>query len=66
MSRSIVEIDCGECGTTLSAVASTVEDTSPYRSAFLACPRCGAAWQQVADGSLTKRRARVIDEAQPG
>ena len=66
----MVEFDCGDCGSALIAVASTnrgspVADEyepaprGPYPTLFLTCPDCGAAWEQGADGTLTKRRKRV-------
>ena len=52
----VVEFDCGECGTKLEEVTSTAGDSDPYPTVWLTCPNCGAAWEQDADGVLTKRR----------
>lgn len=66
----MVEFDCGDCGTPLVVVASTLRDTivldefepaprGPYPTLFLTCPSCGSAWEQGADGELAKRHKRV-------
>jgi hypothetical protein len=52
----VVEIDCGDCGTKLVAVASTETTGGPYPSLWLTCPECGAAWQQEGTGDLIRRR----------
>ena len=43
----MVEFDCGDCGKPLVTVASTATDSGPYPTAFLTCPDCGSAWEQV-------------------
>ena len=66
----MVEFDCGDCGTTLVVVPSKLRDPialdeyepaprGPYPTLFLTCPSCGCAWEQGADGALTKRRKRL-------
>ena len=59
----MVEFDCGECGARLVALRSgsgygltAGRRKYSYLSAWLACPGCGAAWEQDATGVVTKRR----------
>jgi hypothetical protein len=59
----MVEFDCGDCDAHLVAVPMTSRHPltggrrqRAYRSAWLACPACGAAWEQDATGAVTKRR----------
>jgi hypothetical protein len=59
----MIEFGCGECGTALVAIASTIGDSGPYPTAFLSCRRCGAAWEQGSNGSLVKRRDRLVHAA---
>jgi hypothetical protein len=57
----MVEFDCGDCGTKLAAVASTLTPDGrsaggTYPTLFLTCPDCGAAWEQDDRGRLLKKR----------
>jgi hypothetical protein len=64
----MVEFECGDCEATLVAVASTVGNAGvapgrskkrPYPTVWFTCPGCGAAWEQLSSGALTKRRERL-------
>ena len=59
----MIEFGCGDCGATLVAIASTIGDSGPYPTVFLSCRRCGAAWEQGSNGSLIKRRDRLVAAA---
>ena len=57
----MVEFDCGECEIALEAVALASarrfafdEARGPYPAHLLACPRCGASWEQSSSGVLIK------------
>lgn len=47
----VVEFECGDCGTLLTTTVPSVD----HPSVFLACPRCGTAWDHGTDGVLRKR-----------
>ncbi len=57
----MVEFDCGECKIALEAVDfpsvrsfSGDQACGPYPAHLLACPRCGASWEQATTGVLIK------------
>ncbi|MGZ4688162.1 MAG: hypothetical protein ACXVJW_04025 [Acidimicrobiia bacterium] len=53
------ERDCGDCGTALIGVGSTVGSARQRPIVFLTCSRCGCAWEQGAGDHLVKRRDRL-------
>jgi len=57
----MVEFHCGECDIALEAVASPStrrfsadQASGPYPEHLLACPRCGASWEQSTSGIIIK------------
>jgi hypothetical protein len=55
----MVEFDCGTCEVTLQPVTPRLHDGrdepgGAYPSRLLACPRCGASWEQCTTGVLIK------------
>jgi hypothetical protein len=57
----MVEIDCGVCEVPLEPVPAKFVpgfvDEAPvgsYPAQFMACPRCGASWEQRTTGALVK------------
>jgi hypothetical protein len=55
----MVEFDCGTCEVTLEPVTPGLHDVrtptvGAYPARLLACPRCGASWEQCTTGVLIK------------
>jgi hypothetical protein len=59
----MIEFGCGDCGTPLVAIASTIGDAGPYPTVFLSCRKCGAAWEPGSVGPVTKRRHHRVHSA---
>ena len=60
-SDTMVEIDCGVCEVPLEPVAVTLGGSfvdeavvGSYPARFMACPRCGASWEQRTSGALVQ------------
>ena len=57
----MVEIDCGVCEVPLEPVDAALGGSFVYEAVvglyparFMACPRCGASWEQRTTGTLVK------------